>query len=179
MQEKKDMLNLKGLHDIYGVWHKPFWQTTTFYIIVIFLLSFLVLLVIFLLIRRRLRKKNEKTAWQKALFEIDLLNQFLAQSKIQPQDFYLSLTEIVKRYLFNRYGYDLFGKTDIQVIQFLQEQRFDKVLLENLQEMSQSMELIKFAKASTAKEVMEKDIARSIELVKKTIPVIKIREKEE
>jgi len=171
MQVEKSMLNPKGLYSIYGLWHKPFWQTTMFYVIIISVLSFFILLFLFLLIKRYMRKKYEKTAWQKALVDIDELKKSLEKNNIMPQNFYLSLTEIIKRYLFGRYRYDLFGKTDVQVIQFLEEQKFNPELLESMKTMSQSMELIKFAKASTVKEVMEKDIARSIDLVNKTIPM--------
>jgi len=170
MQVDKNMLNPKDLYPIYGLWHKPFWQTTAFYVIVISVLSFLILLISWFLIKKYLRKKYKKMAWQKALSDIDELKKLLEQNKVSSQGFYLSLTEIIKRYLFGRYGYDLFGKTDVQVIQFLEENKFNPKLLESMKIMSQSMELIKFAKASTVKEVMEKDIARSIDLINKTIP---------
>lgn len=178
MQVGKDI----NLSPIYGLWHKPFWQTKTFYVILGAVLLLLIFFTILFLIKKYVRKRVEKTAWQIALFDINALKELLLQNKVNSQDFYLSLTEIIKSYLFARYGYDLFGKTDLQMIQVLQKKQFDKELLESIEDMLQSIQIVKFAKASAAKEVMEQDIAKSIVVINKTIPMsnkaVKVSSKE-
>jgi len=160
----------KELSPIYGLWHTPFWQTTWFYVLVITFIILFISFIIWLLIRKFLRKKKKKAAWEQANSELEALKKLVRDAKISPQGFYLSLTEIVKRYLYNRFGHDLFGQTDQEVMQFLQDQKFNKELLESMQEMFESMRLIKFANESTVKEVMEKDLAKSFDLVRKTVP---------
>ena len=164
------MLEKKELYPIYGLWHKPFWQTNIFYFIVGFVLLFILFLIIFFLIKKYIKRKYKKTAWQDSLCELDNLKKLVLKDKIRPKNFYLSLTEIIKKYLFNRFAYDLFGFTDKEVINFLENKKFNKYLLETITTMFESMQVIKFAAKSAAKELMEKDLERSVDLVNKTIP---------
>jgi len=163
-------LNNKELFPIYGLWHKPFWQTKLFYFIVGSIILFIILVFVLLLIRRYLKKKCTKMVWEKALFDLSNLEKLIVKNKISSKNFYLLLTEIIKKYLYNRFGYDLFGCTDQEVILFLEDKNFDKDLLENIADMFESMQVVKFAAQSVVKELMERDLARSIDLVKKTIP---------
>ncbi|MFC1842477.1 DUF4381 family protein [Candidatus Dependentiae bacterium] len=164
------MLSKKDLSPIYGLWHKPFWQTTLFYGLLGFVFVCIVCILLWLFIRRYKKRKAQKTSWQKALFELENLQKIFAEEKISSQGFYLSLTEIIKKYLFNRFGYDLFGYTDWEVIKFLEDKKFNKNLLENIAHMFESMQVVKFAAKSAAKEMIKKDLQRSFDLVKKTVP---------
>ena len=160
----------KDLFSIYEFWHTPFWQTTWFYVLVITGIILLFIFIIWVLIKKYFKKKKKETAWACATRELQALKKLVWDNKISPQGFYLSLTKIVKSYLFNRYGYKLFGQTDQEVLLFLEEQKFNPELLESMREMFDSMQLIKFANESTVKEVIERDLAKSFDLVKKTTP---------
>ena len=163
----------KQISPIYELWHKPFWQTTWFYVLVITSIVLLVIFIIWFLVKKYLKKKKKETAWACATRELEALKKLVWDNKISPQDFYLSLTKIIKRYLCNRFGYDLFGKTDQEVILFLEDQKINPELLESMRGMVDSMQLIKFANESTVKEVIEKDLAKSFDLVQKTVLVSK------
>jgi len=160
----------KELSPIYEFWRVPFWQATWFYALVITSIILLFIFIIWVLIKKYFKKKKKEAAWECATRELRALKKLVWDNKISPQGFYLSLTEIVKNYLFNRYGYDLFGQTDQEVLLFLEEQKFNPELLESMREMFDSMQLIKFANESTVKEVIERDLAKSFDLVQKTVP---------
>jgi hypothetical protein len=165
----KNIIGDNELYPIYGLVGKPFWQTKIFYIILvsIFLLAFLFLTVF--LIKKFKKVLPKQQYWQISLSELSELKSMLLQDKISHKNFYLILTDIIKKYLFNRFGYDLFGLTDQELVKFLESKEFDKNLLENVKSMFLSMEVIKFANESTVKGLMEKDLLRCTDLVNKTI----------
>lgn len=173
MQINKNMLDSNSLHSIYGLWHKPFWQTTIFYVIVFFVFVLVMSIFIFILLKKYRGKKTKMMPGQRALVDLDKLKVLMLEKKISNQGFYLSLTEIIKNYLFSRFGYDLFGCTDQEVVKFLVNKKFDLFLLENIKDMFKSMQLIKFAAESAAIELMENDLSRSVELINKTVPKLK------
>lgn len=157
------------LYKIYGIVGRPFWQSEIFFtILAIIFILICVFLVIFLL--KKLEKNvSKENCCEKALKELCSLKIMLLQGKISHKDFYLILTDIVKKYLFGRFGYDLFGLTDQELVRFLYGKDFDKNLLEDIKNMFFSMEVIKFANKSTIKELMESDLLKCVDLVNKTI----------
>lgn len=159
-----------ALFPIYGIWHKPFWQTRTFFIIVWILITVLVLLLFWVLIKKFLLKRREKPSWVKALDELEKLKKMLITGKIDPKWYYITLTSILKQYFFSRYGYDVLGKTDAEVLAFLEGKHFREDLLEGMEKMFGGLLVVKFANAKAAKEQMEADLARCIHIVKETVP---------
>jgi len=164
-------VNENELFPIYGLWHKPFWQTMLFHVIIITVLVSIFLIVLYYFLKKYINKRVKKTAWDKALCDFSELQKLLLKKKISPKDFYLSLTSILKVYFFNLYGYNLLGKTDDEVILFLEENKFDKDLLLVMRELFNSLQFVKFANASALQENMERDILKCFDIVKKTIPV--------
>jgi len=164
----ENIIGQDGLYGIYGLVGKPFWQTKIFYIIlaVIFVLIFAG--IIYKLVKKYKNKKSKEQPDSRALRELEELKKLLLQEKISHKNFYLNLTNIIKNYLFGRFGYDLFGLTDQELVKFLKDKNFDTDLLESIKNMFLSMEVIKFANASTVKELMEKDLIRCADLVNKT-----------
>lgn len=157
-----------GLYGIYGLVGKPFWQTKFFYIIlaVIFLIVFM--FIVYIVVKKYKNSRPKELPDKRALRELLELKNLLLQDKISHKNFYLNLTCIIKQYLFGRFGYDLFGLTDNELIKFLRDNNFDLGLLEGIKEMFLSMEVIKFANAQVVKNLMEKDLTICVDLVNKT-----------
>lgn len=146
------------LYPIYGMIKKPFWQTGMFKGI-IFCAVLLVLFFIIYIIFKKLKKRKPKlNACQQALLDVENLRKNLLTQKINGKDFYLRLTEILKKYMFCRFSYDLFGFTDSEMIKYLDDNSFDRNLLENIKEMLLSVQVIKFANAKAALELMIRDL---------------------
>ena len=160
----------RGLYPIYGMWHKPFWQTKLFYFIVAAFFALILFLILFFLIKKCIARKRKKSAWEIALLELERIKMLLLQNKISAEGFYVSLTSVLKNYFHGRYGYDIFGKTDEELVAFLENKKFDSLLLENMKSMFGSLKFVKFAKKEAAKEVMEKDLKICLDIVQKTIP---------
>jgi len=159
------------LYPIYSLWHKPFWQTTPFYVAIVILVVLVVFLLLWILIRRYFATRKKGTAWDKAIADLLALRNLLREKKISDQAFYLSLTSILKRYLYERFLYDLFGKTDREVILFLEKDKFDATLLNTIKDMFDGLQYIKFANDKAIREKMDKDLNSCIDIVKKTVPI--------
>ena len=70
-----------------------------------------------------------------------------------------------------RYGFDLIGKTDEEVVVFLKKTgRFSSQQIDDLQEIFMGGIYIKFANESAAQDQIEKDFKRSVLIIKQSIP---------
>jgi hypothetical protein len=160
-----------GLYENYSLWHVPFWQTTTFHFIIKIFCLIVLIIVVGLLLRMYIRYKKRKKLlpWDQALLDLNHLKQNQKVSAEHSQEFYISLTNIVKNYLNNRYSYDVLGKTDGELVDYLHDVGADFVIIENVKEVIQGSEIIKFANARAAQEQIDNDYNRIIFLIQQTI----------
>lgn len=161
-------MNKHGLYDIYGGVHVPFWQTRIFLYGVTASFFLLIILIIWLITQRK--KQLPAYAWTKALDKIEALKNSQRAVVEHGKEFYGALTDIIKNYLQERYGYESIGKTDEELIQYLQQNHFSKDLIEILQEIFLGITIIKFANAQAAQEQIDRDMQRTILFIKRTIP---------
>ena len=160
-----------GLYENYGIWHTPFWQTTTFYIICYVLIAILIIaLFLFFLKKYRARKAQKSIpSWDVALQELEQLKKSNMVTVAQGKQFYLAITAIIKRYFEKRFGYDVLGKTDKEVITYLKNKKVASELLQNLEAILGGSVVIKFANAQAAQDKINEDFDRSIMIIKCTI----------
>jgi hypothetical protein len=86
--------------------------------------------------------------------------------------FYTKLTVIIKQYINKRYGFDVEGKTDREIVAFLDEQViFPRDLIAILQDIFDHASHIKFANYAGLVEQMKQDLALSVRLVKESMPL--------
>jgi len=157
------------LYDIYGVWHVPFWQTKPFIIgiwcvAILIALALLYLFVRFLKTRKRLLKP-----WEWANQELDALWKRRGFTREDGKRFYSQLTEIIKTYVEKRYGYQVLSATDIEFLAYMQDRNFEPALLEDLKQIFEGVQEIKFANLDTIPENIERDFALSKAFIAKTI----------
>ena len=158
------------LYDIYGTWHIPFWQTTAFYGVVGLFIGLLVLWIIWRLIKKYIFKEKKQTAWETALKKLEQLRTQKIANAQYGKKFYNTLTSIIKQYLHDRFAFDVHGKTDEELLVYLEQKHFSSDLLEDVRAIAQGGTLIKFANVQAVQEQIDRDLERSIQLVKKTIP---------
>jgi hypothetical protein len=158
------------LYDIYGMDHIPFWQTTTFFIIVSLAGIAALVLGIWYAVRSARSRIPAKPAWERALIALNEICSKEVMTTERSKEFYDRLTAILKQYLHDRYGYETFGKTDQELLTYLEDVMFEPDLLISIRRIVDGSVMIKFANAQAIREQMERDIGASITIIKKTIP---------
>jgi len=161
-----------GLYENYGLWHVPFWQTEKFQLIVKISCAVLVLLFIAILIKKycTYRKNKKLSAWDQALFDLRVLRNNNKVSVEHGKEFYLTVSALLKKYLYERFKYDVLGKTDSEVVHFLKEHHADEQTIIDFEALLHGGITIKFANAQVAQEQIENDYVRAIAIVTRTIP---------
>ncbi len=163
---------LKDLCDIYGMAYVPWWQRQSTYYIVAGILGLLVGYLLWRLIRYYLTKKHTLTAWDAAFKTLKLLNSEEYMKPDKAKLWYSTLTDTLKKYLHDRYDYALDGKTDQELLAFLDAQHdFPKTIMVPLQEILDHASSVKFANEIGLAQRMQRDIIRARECIQETVPV--------
>ena len=145
----------------------------------LFWASFLVLLccvaICYLVIRlkqnkpiiTRIRIVKRIPPHQKALNEIDKLrNEHLASSDDQKY-YYTQLTDALRRYIKERFGFNAMEMTSAEILFSLQESG-DKTMLDELRNLFRTADLVKFAKYSTLLNENDMNLVNAINFIDQT-----------
>ncbi len=161
-----------GLYENYGLWHVPIWQTEKFQLAVKIIAISVMLLVVALVIRKYMqyRKRKKLPLWDQALADLNQLKQEHKVDVLYGKEFYVTVSALLKKYFYDRFGYDVVGKTDDEMIQYLQEHYPDAQSIEDIKALLQGSVIIKFANVQAAQEQIDHDYVRSIAIITKTIP---------
>ena len=160
-----------GLYENYGAWHVPFWQTDSFLLgikIITVLLCLFIVIGIFIIY---LHYKKRKTLSIQEQLLADLY-QLKIDHKVQVsfgKEFYVSLSEVIKKYFFYCFNYDVLGKTDSELIHYLYNTHTNQEIIEEIKQIVHGSEIIKFANAQAAQEKIVCDYNSIVSLVKQTI----------
>ncbi len=167
-------MSKSGLYPIYGTCHVPFWQTTEFYVVVLGLCVVLFSVLLWYGAKKyRLSKKGCKEPWKTALNELEKIEKERVAGSVLGGTFYFKLTWVFKRYLSERYGFDVYGKTDEELLLYLEGAGLASKFVQDLSVIFEGSEVIKFAKEAVAQDRMERDLQASIEFIKNTTPSTK------
>jgi len=106
-----------------------------------------------------------ESAWARAVRELDrLLRQGLvAQGRVK--EFHVLLSEIVKRFLGGRHGFDALDRTTLEVLGALSRQMVDPEIQQQARRFLESCDLVKFAKHRPT----ESEIAATVEAARALI----------
>ena len=157
------------LYDIYGIYHLPFWQTRLFYLLVASVIFLFVFFGVWRGIKMRRAKKLVKRSWQVAMDELRKLERQQILDRQMAQEFYLSLTAIMKRYLQDRYGYQVVGKTDDELLMMLPSIHFPKNLIPGLEVLFRGSVEIKFAQGLALSAQAQQDLFHAMHVVQETM----------
>ncbi len=160
--------DFEQIFDIYDYYYVYPWQHTYFKVGLAIVIVFLLVAVTVFIFWKKMRKPP--TVWEWALNELSRLDVDKCKTKDDFKDLYFSLTKIVKKYLFLRYGWNVFAKTDDELLKFLKKKRFDKFLIDAFNEILQKSLYIKFANESALRSDARKALLWVKDFVKSTIP---------
>jgi len=159
------------LYDIHSVWHTPFWQTKIFMISVAAIGVGVVVLLCYWVYKNYFRKKPVAVpVWEQALLEMKVLQEKKYETKEDGKKFYFQVTDILKRYLESRYNYNLHGKTDEELVCYLDQQDTLPDLKNGLKDITQGCIYIKFANQEAMQEQILSHLEMGIKLITMTIP---------
>lgn len=162
-------MNDQGFYDIYPLWHVPFWQTSWFFWSIICLIIVVVLGLGYALYKRFFAKKAQPlNPWQKALQELEALENLDVTNPENGKQFYLQLTAILKQYLQDRFQFPLVGKTDEEMVSYLRDSEIEKKY--KISEICNGCVLIKFANQSAIADQTNSHLQMAIKLITDTVP---------
>jgi hypothetical protein len=161
-----------GLYENYGLWHVPIWQTEKFQLGIQIAAVVLLLLIVACVVRKYMqyRQRKKLSLWDQALADLNALKQEHKVDVLYGKEFYVTVSVLLKKYFHDRFGYDLIGKTDDEMIQYLQEHYSDAQSIEDIKALLQGSVIIKFANVQAAQEQIDHDYVRSIAIITRTIP---------
>jgi hypothetical protein len=161
-----------GLYENYGLWHVPFWQTEKFQFGIKIAAAVVLFLCVAYVVRKyvQYRRRKRLPLWDQALADLNQLKQEHKVDVLYGKEFYVTVSALLKKYFYDRFGYDVIGKTDDEMIQYLQEHYPDTQSIEDIKALLQGSVIIKFANVQAAQEQIDHDYVRSIAIITRTIP---------
>jgi hypothetical protein len=158
-----------GFNDeIFDYYTPPFWETTWFAVTISIVLVGLIALAIVLYLRMR---KKPMPAWEWALLELQKISPNKCLTKEDFKRFYFNLTALTKAYLHKRFVWDTEDKTDMELIKFLEQQAFDKNIIETFKKIADGALWIKFANMDALKSQADADWNYVVSMIHQTKPV--------
>lgn len=152
------------LHDIYGHWHVPFWQTRLFFAALVGA-AILVSVVLLWLAYRRCFKKRNIEPHKTALAALEQLKMQPIHSRQQAQEAYAALTAVLKHYFEYYFKKPLVSHTDSQVVQALENEPLLASYWHEIKELFESGMHVKFAQENALHEQVMKHIDMSISVI--------------
>jgi hypothetical protein len=148
-------------------WNKIFWMSC--------LIVLMCALCVFLFVRLRQNKPifihirivKHIPAHQRAMAEIEKIrNERMATSEKQ-KEYYTKLTDTLRRYIEERFGFNAMEMTSEQIIDHLQSSG-DKKMIDELKELFCTADLVKFAKYSTLINENDLNLVNAINFIDET-----------
>jgi hypothetical protein len=104
---------------------------------------------------------------QKAMKEIEQIKADRMTTSEDQKEYYTKLTDTIRRYIEERYGFSAMEMTSSEIIDRLMKQGDQKALNE-LTELFQTADLVKFAKYSTLVNENDKNLVSAVEFINST-----------
>ena len=152
---------------LWSDWSLSFWLSV--------LLLILLALVYYLYIRMRdnkpiithIRIVKKLLPHQKAMKEIEQIKADKMVSSENPREYYTKLTDTLRKYIEERYGFSAMEMTSSEIIEKLTATQ-DQKALDELRQLFTTADLVKFAKYSTLINENDKNLVSAIEFINQT-----------
>ena len=152
---------------LWSDWSLSFWLSV--------LLLILMALVYYLYIRMRdnkpiithIRIVKKLLPHQKAMKEIEQIKADKMVSSENPKEYYTKLTDTLRKYIEERYGFSAMEMTSSEIIEKLTTTQ-DQRALDELRQLFTTADLVKFAKYSTLINENDKNLVNAIEFINQT-----------
>ena len=154
----------------------PFlWSEITPFFLLSLLIIFLIAIAIFLVVRlhqnkpiiTKIRIVKHIPPHQKALSAIGQIKDEHMQSSEDQKTYYTRLTDTLRLYIQERFGFNAKEMTSTEIIACLQEMG-DKSMIDELRELFNTADLVKFAKYSTLLNENDLNLVNAINFIDKT-----------
>lgn len=140
----------------------------------IFLIPFCILLA-YLLVRffdnkpiiKKVKVEPKLPPHQVAMAEIERIKQERRWQKGEAKEYYTELTDAIRTYIADRFGFNALEMTSSEIIERLLESN-DKDAISDLKELFQTADLVKFAKHSPLTNENDANLVSAIDFIKDT-----------
>jgi hypothetical protein len=128
-------------------------------------------LIVVLLVKMYVRYKQKKklSLSEQILADLYALKKENKVQSIYGKEFYLRLSEIIKKYFFYCHEYDVLAKTDAELIDYLYTQHINERTIEEIKDILHGSEIIKFANSEAAQDRIVSDYDRIVFIFEKNI----------
>lgn len=118
-------------------------------------------------ILRRIRNKKKLAPHKVAMQKIEQIKEEKIWQSEDSKEYYTQLTDTLRNYIKERYGFNALEMTSFEIIQHLQEVN-DETAIAELRELFQTADLVKFAKYSTLINENDRNLVSAIEYINQT-----------
>ena len=116
---------------------------------------------------RRIRNKQRIAPHKVAMRKIEQIKEEKIWQSEDSKEYYTQLTDTLRQYIKERYGFNALEMTSYEIIQKLQEVN-DEDAVSELRELFQTADLVKFAKYSTLINENDRNLVSAIEYINQT-----------
>lgn len=116
---------------------------------------------------RRIRNKKRQPPHKVAMQKIEQIKEEKIWQSEDSKEYYTQLTDTLRNYIKERYGFNAMEMTSYEIIQHLQEVN-DEDAINELRELFQTADLVKFAKYSTLINENDRNLVNAIEYINQT-----------
>lgn len=116
---------------------------------------------------RRIRNKKRMAPHKVAMQKIEQIKEEKMWQSEDSKEYYTQLTDTLRNYIKERYGFNAMEMTSYEIIQKLQEVNDEEAIAE-LREIFQTADLVKFAKYSTLINENDRNLVNAIEYINQT-----------
>ncbi len=116
---------------------------------------------------RRIRNKKRMAPHKVAMQKIEQIKEEKMWQSEDSKEYYTQLTDTLRNYIKERYGFNAMEMTSYEIIQKLQEVNDEEAIAE-LRELFQTADLVKFAKYSTLINENDRNLVNAIEYINQT-----------
>lgn len=171
-----DTLHADSIFGMKGELAPPFdwaeWRQVIWFVLLAMLIAGLLAYVIYRLkknkpILRRIRRKRHLPPHKVAMEKIEQMKEEKIWQKEDSKEYYTQLTDTLRNYIHERYGFNAMEMTSFEIIQRLQEVN-DENAINELRELFQTADLVKFAKYSTLINENDRNLVNAIEYINQT-----------
>lgn len=118
-------------------------------------------------ILRRIRKKRHLPPHKVAMEKIEQIKEEKIWQSDDSKEYYTQLTDTLRQYINERYGFNAMEMTSYEIIEKLQEVNDESAIAE-LRELFQTADLVKFAKYNTLINENDRNLVSAIEYINQT-----------
>ena len=176
MTVEVDTANVEKSYPAKDIQHLPFsWKEWSRVVWLSVLVVVLILLGIYLYTRLKQNKPIVRTIrivkhtppHQKALEEIENIKASQLQQSEDQKEYYTKLTEVIRQYIKERFGFQAMEMTSTEIIARLQEADNGEMINE-LRQLFSTADLVKFAKYSTIENENDRNLLNAVTFIDKT-----------